>query len=121
MLIELVEYVTVNRGVVTEALYPEAVNMFAYNVFRSLPPSQNPSGEAFDPEEDEPVLESSWPHLQVRILCVCVCVCVCVCTYRFVCACLSCWVCACVCIYNVFRSLPPSQNPSGEAFLSRGG
>lgn len=65
MLIELVEYITVNRGVITEALYPEAVNMFAYNVFRSLPPTQNPSGEAFDPEEDEPVLESSWPHLQL--------------------------------------------------------
>ena len=66
MLIELVEYITVNRGVITEALYPEAVNMFAYNVFRCLPPTQNPSGEAFDPEEDEPVLESSWPHLQVK-------------------------------------------------------
>jgi serine/threonine-protein phosphatase 2A regulatory subunit B' len=31
------------------------------NVFRSLPPS----GDDFDPEEDEPALEPAWPHLQV--------------------------------------------------------
>jgi hypothetical protein len=24
-----------------------------------------PQGEAFDPEEDEPVLEVAWPHIQV--------------------------------------------------------
>jgi serine/threonine-protein phosphatase 2A regulatory subunit B' len=24
----------------------------------------NPTGDAFDPEEDEPVLEQAWPHLQ---------------------------------------------------------
>jgi serine/threonine-protein phosphatase 2A regulatory subunit B' len=30
-----------------------------------LPPQVNPSGDAYDPEEDEPVLESSWPHLQI--------------------------------------------------------
>jgi serine/threonine-protein phosphatase 2A regulatory subunit B' len=25
----------------------------------------NPTGDAFDPEEDEPVLEQAWPHLQI--------------------------------------------------------
>lgn len=25
----------------------------------------NPSGDAYDPEEDEPVLELAWPHLQI--------------------------------------------------------
>lgn len=25
----------------------------------------NPFGDAFDPEEDEPVLELAWPHLQI--------------------------------------------------------
>lgn len=34
------------------------------NLFRTLPPSSNPSGAEFDPEEDEPNLEASWPHLQ---------------------------------------------------------
>lgn len=38
---------------------------FAINGFRSLPPSTNPSGAEFDPEEDEPVLEPSWSHLQI--------------------------------------------------------
>ena len=32
------------------------------NIFRTLPPSENPD---FDPEEDDPTLEASWPHLQV--------------------------------------------------------
>ena len=35
-------------------------------MFRTLPPSSNPTGAEFDPEEDEPTLEAAWPHLQVR-------------------------------------------------------
>lgn len=62
---ELVDFVSHQRGVVTESIYPEAVAMFAINAFRALPPSTNPSGAEFDPEEDEPTLESSWPHLQI--------------------------------------------------------
>ncbi|XP_076249044.1 serine/threonine-protein phosphatase 2A 56 kDa regulatory subunit gamma isoform isoform X1 [Calliopsis andreniformis] len=61
---EMVEYVTKNKNVITEAIYPEAVNMFAVNLFRTLPPSSNPNGAEFDPEEDEPNLEAAWPHLQ---------------------------------------------------------
>ena len=34
----------------------------ACNLFRTLPPSENPD---FDPEEDDPTLEASWPHLQL--------------------------------------------------------
>jgi serine/threonine-protein phosphatase 2A regulatory subunit B' len=37
---------------------------FAINLFRTLPPSSNPNGAEFDPEEDEPTLEVAWPHLQ---------------------------------------------------------
>ncbi|ESO98000.1 hypothetical protein LOTGIDRAFT_201847 [Lottia gigantea] len=62
---EMVEYVSQNRGVITDAIYPEAINMFATNLFRTLPPSSNPSGAEFDPEEDEPTLEAAWPHLQL--------------------------------------------------------
>lgn len=62
---ELVEYVTQNRGVITDNIYPEAIQMFSVNLFRSLPPSSNPSGAEFDPEEDEPTLEAAWPHLQL--------------------------------------------------------
>ena len=35
------------------------------NLFRTIPPQVNPIGDAFDPEEDEPVLELAWPHLQI--------------------------------------------------------
>jgi serine/threonine-protein phosphatase 2A regulatory subunit B' len=34
-------------------------------LFRTLPPSSNPNGAEFDPEEDEPTLEAAWPHLQL--------------------------------------------------------
>ncbi|KAK3877602.1 hypothetical protein Pcinc_017680 [Petrolisthes cinctipes] len=62
---EMVEYVTTQRQVITEPVYPEVVQMFAMNLFRTLPPSSNPSGAEFDPEEDEPTLEAAWPHLQL--------------------------------------------------------
>ena len=41
------------------------MHQFAVNLFRSIPPPVNPTGDAFDPEEDEPVLELAWPHLQI--------------------------------------------------------
>jgi len=62
---EMVEYITTQRGVMSEAVYPEVVQMFSLNMFRTLPPSSNPSGAEFDPEEDEPTLEAAWPHLQL--------------------------------------------------------
>jgi len=62
---EMVDYVTANRGVLTEAVYPEIVRMFGVNLFRTLPPPANPAGAGFDPEEDEPTLEAAWPHLQL--------------------------------------------------------
>ncbi|CAK7265300.1 serine/threonine-protein phosphatase 2A 56 kDa regulatory subunit delta isoform [Sporothrix epigloea] len=62
---ELLDYVANNRQVITEPMYPRVVEMFAKNLFRPIPPPVNPQGEAFDPEEDEPVLEVAWPHIQV--------------------------------------------------------
>jgi serine/threonine-protein phosphatase 2A regulatory subunit B' len=59
---EIVDYITATRGVLTEPVYPEIVKMIACNIFRTLPPSENPE---FDPEEDDPTLEASWPHLQL--------------------------------------------------------
>lgn len=59
---ELVDYIAAGRGVLTESIYPETIRMIACNLFRTLPPSENPD---FDPEEDDPTLEASWPHLQL--------------------------------------------------------
>jgi serine/threonine-protein phosphatase 2A regulatory subunit B' len=62
-LLELVDYVNNPTGqkIFTEALMPDIMNMVCLNICRALPPQT----EDFDPEEDEPVLEASWPHLQV--------------------------------------------------------
>ncbi|KAH8106980.1 phosphatase 2A regulatory B subunit-domain-containing protein [Cristinia sonorae] len=62
---EMLEYITTQRGVITDNIYPEVVKMFATNLFRSIPPPVNPTGDAYDPEEDEPVLELAWPHLKI--------------------------------------------------------
>ncbi|CAF1061869.1 unnamed protein product [Adineta ricciae] len=62
---EMIDYITTNRGVITDPIYCEAVRMFSINLFRTLPPASNPSGADFDPEEDEPSLEVAWPHLQL--------------------------------------------------------
>ena len=62
---ELLDYVANNRQVITERMYPRVVEMFSKNLFRPIPPPMNPQGDAFDPEEDEPVLEVAWPHIQV--------------------------------------------------------
>nr|XP_057920727.1 serine/threonine-protein phosphatase 2A 56 kDa regulatory subunit delta isoform isoform X2 [Doryrhamphus excisus] len=64
-LLEMVDYITHNTDVLSESIYPEAVIMFSVNLFRTLPPSSNPTGAEFDPEEDEPTLEAAWPHLQL--------------------------------------------------------
>lgn len=59
---ELIEHISYSRGqLVKEDIYPEVIRMVSHNLFRTLPPSDNPD---FDPEEDDPTLEASWPHLQ---------------------------------------------------------
>ncbi|CAN1307892.1 Serine/threonine protein phosphatase 2A 57 kDa regulatory subunit B' beta isoform [Linum perenne] len=43
------------------------IKMVSINIFRSLPPNshENTGQEPADPEEEEPYLEPSWPHLQL--------------------------------------------------------
>uniref|UniRef100_A0A8C4PWN0 Serine/threonine protein phosphatase 2A regulatory subunit n=1 Tax=Eptatretus burgeri TaxID=7764 RepID=A0A8C4PWN0_EPTBU len=59
---ELLDHITSAHGVLSESIYPDIIRMVSSNIFRTLPPSENPE---FDPEEDEPMLEVSWPHLQI--------------------------------------------------------
>jgi len=62
-LVELIEYINLERNqriFNSEGVMEDVVAMVSSNVFRTLAPQL----EAFDPDEDEPVLESSWPHLQ---------------------------------------------------------
>ncbi|CAD6193482.1 unnamed protein product [Caenorhabditis auriculariae] len=59
---ELIDHITTTKGAIVEGIYPEVIKMVSKNIFRVLPPSDNCE---FDPEEDEPTLEVSWPHLQL--------------------------------------------------------
>lgn len=63
-LVELVEYVNSGAGRFTEAVSEDVIFMLSSNLFRTLPPSRS-DGEMFDPDEEEPMLEPAWPHLQV--------------------------------------------------------
>lgn len=63
-MLELIEYVNSDRGqkiFAEPGVMEDVVGMVSVNMFRALPPQV----DGFDPEEDEPVLEPSWPHLQV--------------------------------------------------------
>lgn len=65
---EIVDYISVSRSCLTEAVYPEIINMVSYNIFRSLPAITDKTyneGGSGDQDEDEPTFEASWPHLQV--------------------------------------------------------
>ena len=48
---------------------PTPSRQISANLFRGLAPSTTPANVQYDPEEDEPVLEASWPHLQVPRCC----------------------------------------------------
>ncbi|KAF7818671.1 serine/threonine protein phosphatase 2A 57 kDa regulatory subunit B' beta isoform-like [Senna tora] len=66
-LMELVDFIQSGSGKITEACQEEMIRMISVNIFRCLPPAshENTGQEATDPEEEEPCLEPSWPHLQL--------------------------------------------------------
>ncbi|OBZ88893.1 Serine/threonine-protein phosphatase 2A regulatory subunit delta isoform [Choanephora cucurbitarum] len=62
---EMLEYVATSRGAITDMVYPDVIRMFSVNTFRTISPQTSAVNEGFDPEEDEPALETAWPHLQL--------------------------------------------------------
>jgi serine/threonine-protein phosphatase 2A regulatory subunit B' len=62
-LLEIMDYINNTKNVFNEQTFPEITEMISANLFRGLAPS-NQCTVQYDPEEDEPVLEVSWPHLQ---------------------------------------------------------
>ncbi|XP_073138999.1 serine/threonine protein phosphatase 2A 57 kDa regulatory subunit B' beta isoform [Henckelia pumila] len=66
-LVELVDFIQSGSGKITESNQEEMVKMISVNIFRCLPPAshENTGSETADPEEEEPYLEPSWPHLQL--------------------------------------------------------
>ncbi|CEJ03104.1 Putative Protein phosphatase 2A regulatory B subunit [Rhizopus microsporus] len=62
---DMLEFVATTKGAITDVIYPEVVKMVSVNLFRTIPPPAVDKEEGYDPEEDEPILEASWPHLQL--------------------------------------------------------
>jgi serine/threonine-protein phosphatase 2A regulatory subunit B' len=65
VLMELVDYVTSANGKFPETL--EITKMASINLFRSSNPTprENKAIEGVDLEEDEPLMDPAWSHLQV--------------------------------------------------------
>lgn len=61
---ELIQFIVSNRFNYTDEMYRHVITMFKKNLFRPIPPPVNPIGELYDPDEDEPVSELAWPHMQ---------------------------------------------------------
>ncbi|EGG22707.1 protein phosphatase 2A regulatory subunit [Cavenderia fasciculata] len=64
-LLQCVEFLSTNKEVISEPIYEAVFEMVASNLFRPLPPRINPYGVMYDPEEDEPILEPAWMHIQI--------------------------------------------------------
>ncbi|KAH7661238.1 Protein phosphatase 2A regulatory B subunit B56 protein [Dioscorea alata] len=66
---ELVDFVqSGSSGRLSEPVQEELVRMVATNIFRALPPAAHEntgSPESADPEEEDPYLDPTWPHLQI--------------------------------------------------------
>jgi len=66
-LLELVDYMTSVPSKFNEVTMYEIIKMISSNIFRSLPScnQENKLPDVFDPEDDEPSMDPSWPHLQI--------------------------------------------------------
>jgi serine/threonine-protein phosphatase 2A regulatory subunit B' len=64
-LLELVNYLTVFKPAFAEEELEEIFEMLMCNLCRPLPPTTLDMQGIYNPEEDEPQSESTWPHLQV--------------------------------------------------------
>ncbi|XP_050373739.1 serine/threonine protein phosphatase 2A 57 kDa regulatory subunit B' theta isoform-like [Argentina anserina] len=66
-LLEVVDYVTSANGKFSEVVMQEGIKMVSANLFRSFSPQprENKVVDGFDLEEDEPLMDPAWPHLQI--------------------------------------------------------
>jgi len=63
-LLELVEFIgKSNKNVYTDEVLSEIITMVSTNLFRTLPPAVH--ANAIEAEEEDPVFEPCWPHLQI--------------------------------------------------------
>lgn len=68
ILIELIDILDDPASIqylLNEAVLKEAMKMIQANLFRTFANKMNKKSSSVDPDEDEPHLEESWPHLQL--------------------------------------------------------
>ncbi|KAK9151589.1 hypothetical protein Syun_009898 [Stephania yunnanensis] len=66
-LLDLVDYITTVTSKFNEIVMQEITKMVSANLFRTFASlnHDNRLTESFDPEEEEPTMEPTWPHLQI--------------------------------------------------------
>ncbi|KAL1564265.1 serine/threonine protein phosphatase 2A 57 kDa regulatory subunit B' theta isoform-like [Salvia divinorum] len=66
-LVELVDYVSSANGKFSDVVLQEIVRVVTTNLFRTLStqPRENKVLEGLDVEEEEPLMDPAWPHLQI--------------------------------------------------------
>jgi len=62
-LLEIVEYIGKSKNIYTGPVLVEIIRMVSANLFRTLPPKVHT--EMSEAEDEDPVFEPSWPHLQI--------------------------------------------------------
>ncbi|GER33302.1 serine/threonine protein phosphatase 2Aregulatory subunit B [Striga asiatica] len=66
-LVELVDYIASANGKFGENVLQDIIRMVSANLFRTLPTqsTENKVLNGFDVEEEEPLMDPAWPHLQI--------------------------------------------------------
>lgn len=60
---DITQYVTSHSGVFSEETFKPFLRMISLNIFRALPVSSLSTEQYFEPDDDEPFKDPSWPHL----------------------------------------------------------
>lgn len=64
-LVDLVDYVHSGPPRFTESMIAASCKMFAFNLFRVFPPNYRSSKGAGENDEEEPMFDPAWSHLQI--------------------------------------------------------
>lgn len=66
-LLELVDFIQSGSSRLSEPAQEELILMVGANIFRCFPPAshENTGSDNADPEEEDPYLDPTWPHLQI--------------------------------------------------------
>lgn len=64
-LVDLVDYIHSTPPRFTEPMIAASCKMFAFNLFRVFPPNYRSNKGAVENDEDEPMFDPAWSHLQI--------------------------------------------------------